>query len=158
MNKCMLLGRWTNKLETKNVNGKTVINATLATPKTYVKEGESSADFLNIVIWEKRAEVTALHHGNKGDEVLVEARVQTRSFNKDGVKQYITEFLVEDIHFLRKAKENAQAEQSEQNFPSQMNSGLSSSNNSFNQSSTAPQNPWGFPQSAQSNPFGIPTN
>ncbi|MBA4533824.1 single-stranded DNA-binding protein [Brevibacillus halotolerans] len=154
MNKCILLGRWTNKLETKNVNGKTVINATLATPKAYVKEGESSADFLNIVIWEKRAEVTALHHGNKGDEVLIEARVQTRSYNKDGVKQYITEFLVEEIHFLRKAKETTQSEQSGQNITSQTYNGLSGSNNSINQSS---QNPWGVPKSTQSNPFGIPT-
>src|SRR5699024_4232496 len=62
--------------------------------------GEYDADFINIVAFGKTAEVMA-NHLQKGNRVGVEGRIQSGSYtNKDGVKVYTTDLIVESFHFV----------------------------------------------------------
>jgi len=59
-----------------------------------------STTWLNIVCWEKLAE-TAGNFPHKGSKVLVEGKVQNRSYEgKDGQKKYITEIVAMHLEFL----------------------------------------------------------
>src|SRR5699024_2348132 len=62
--------------------------------------GEYDADFINIVAFGKTAEIMA-NHLMKGNRVGVEGRIQSGSYtNKDGVKVYTTDLIVESFHFV----------------------------------------------------------
>ena len=62
--------------------------------------GEYDADFINIVAFGKTAEIMA-NHLTKGNRVGVEGRIQSGSYtNKDGVKVYTTDLIVESFHFV----------------------------------------------------------
>lgn len=58
----------------------------------------------NIVAWRGLAEI-AEKYIRKGGQIYVEGRIQTRSWEKDGVKQYITEILADSIQLLGKKPE-----------------------------------------------------
>lgn len=60
---------------------------------------ENMADFVPIVAWDKLAEIVG-NHLAKGSQVVVEGRFQTRSYEKDGQKHYVSEILADDIEFL----------------------------------------------------------
>ena len=103
MNKVILMGRMTRDLELKYTqSGKAVGQFSLAIDK-YVN-GEKSADFINCVAWEKTAETISKYCG-KGRQILVEGRVQSRSYEKDGQKRYITEVVVSHMEFCGSKKD-----------------------------------------------------
>jgi single-strand DNA-binding protein len=69
------------------------------------KEGnkKEQADFHNIVVFGRQAE-TAGQYLKKGQSVLVEGRIQTRSWDdKDGQKKYRTEIVADRVQFGPKA-------------------------------------------------------
>lgn len=68
-------------------------------------------DWINVVVWDKRAE-TCSQHLHKGSKVLVEGRIQTRSYDaQDGSKRYVTEVVANNVEFIDRKP------QSEQNAP-----------------------------------------
>ena len=93
MNKIMLLGRLVRDPEVRyTTTGKVVCQFTLAVDRPFTnQDGQREADFINIVVWGKTAELC----GNslmKGHRVLVDGRLQIRSYDgKDGNKHYVTE-------------------------------------------------------------------
>ena len=100
MNKVILIGRLTKDVELKYTpSGSAVANVTVAVDR-YSKEGDKSADFINVVVWNKSAENLAQYKG-KGDQIAVEGSLQTRSYEaQDGSKRYITEVLASRIEFI----------------------------------------------------------
>lgn len=68
-------------------------------------------DWLNIVVWGKAAEAC----GNnliKGRKVLVEGRIQVRSYDaNDGSKRYVTEIVANDVEFIDAKKATGQGNQ-----------------------------------------------
>ncbi|MCR4311614.1 MAG: single-stranded DNA-binding protein, partial [Candidatus Taylorbacteria bacterium] len=69
------------------------------------KEGnkKEQADFHNIVVFGRQAE-TAGQYLKKGQSVLIEGRIQTRSWDdKDGSKKYRTEIVADRVQFGPKA-------------------------------------------------------
>lgn len=104
MNKCTLVGRMVKDAELKFLpsTGTATANFTIAVNRMFKKEGQPTADFINIVIWGKQAENTA-NYTHKGSLVAVSGRIQTRSYDaKDGTKRYITEVVAEEVQFLDK--------------------------------------------------------
>lgn len=93
INKVTLLGHLGRDAEVKyTTTGKAVCNASLATEKSWKKDGEwkKSTTWHKIVAWGKLAEALGL--GTKGSLVLVEGELTQRSWeNREGVKQYVTE-------------------------------------------------------------------
>ena len=103
MNKVILMGRMTRDIELRYTqSGKAVGQFALAIDK-YVG-GEKSADFINCVAWEKTAELIKNYCG-KGRQILIEGRLQSRSYEKDGQKRYITEVVVSHMEFCGSKKD-----------------------------------------------------
>ena len=106
MNNVNLIGRLTKAPELRSTtSGKNVCTFTLAVNRKFKKD---EADFLNIVAWDKTADLCSKYL-NKGDQVGVTGNIQTRSYDdKDGKKVYITEIIAEDITFIGSGKKTAE--------------------------------------------------
>lgn len=108
MNKVILLGRLTKDPEIRYSAGaeqKAVARFALAVNRAFKKEGEQSADFINIVAFGKNAEF-AEKYFRKGQQILVEGRWQTGSFEKDGKKFYTNDCIVEHFDFADSKKDS----------------------------------------------------
>ena len=106
MNKVILAGRLTRDPEVRYTqSGKAVASFTLAVDRRFGRKnaeanGQPTADFIPIVVWERLAEGC----GNnliKGSQVLVEGRMQVRSYDaQDGSKRYVTEVVANEVEFM----------------------------------------------------------
>lgn len=105
VNKVILVGNVGQKPTSRDVNGKTVANFTLATSTR--SKGESVTEWHRIVCWERTAEL-ALQYLDKGSKLYVEGRITYRKFNnKEGVEQNSTEIVVSDMKFLGESPKKA---------------------------------------------------
>lgn len=76
-------------------SGKAVTNFRIAT-----KNYNDTSEWHSIVAFDKLAEIAGKHL-TKGKQVYVQGRIQTRTFeNKEGVTQYKTEIVADNIKFL----------------------------------------------------------
>lgn len=103
MNKVILMGRLTRDPEVRYSTGDNPIaiaRYTLAVDRRrQSKEGETNADFPNILAFGKSAEF-AEKYLKKGTKICVTGRIQTGSYtNKEGQKVYTTEVVAEDQEF-----------------------------------------------------------
>lgn len=105
MNNVILIGRLTKDLEVKELEGgKKVANFTLAVSRKYKnEEGKVEADFINCVAWNETSE-RIKEFCKKGDLLGVTGRLTSSSYEKDEVKHYKTEVIVENISFLTPKK------------------------------------------------------
>lgn len=104
MNRIILLGRLTREPEVKVTSSdKTTTTFGLAVDRPFKnREGKTEADFINIVTWNKTAEVAG-NYLHKGERCLVEGRLQIRSYEgKDGQKHYVTEVIADRVEFIEK--------------------------------------------------------
>ncbi|MDE3058659.1 MAG: single-stranded DNA-binding protein [Bacteroidota bacterium] len=60
---------------------------------------QERTDWHNIVAWRKLAEICG-EWLKKGRRIYIEGKLQTRSYEKDGVKKYITEVVADDMIML----------------------------------------------------------
>lgn len=102
LNKVLLYGNLTRDPELRAIpSGQQVASFGLATNRTFKgKDGtqQEQSEFHNIVAFGRTAEVMG-QYLKKGRPVYVEGRIQTRSWDKDGVKQYRTEIVVDTFQF-----------------------------------------------------------
>lgn len=102
LNKVLLYGNLTRDPEVKALpSGAQVANFSIATNRVYKdKDGarQESTEFHNIVMFGRTAEVAG-QYLKKGRPVYIEGRLQTRSWEKDGQKQYRTEIIVDNFQF-----------------------------------------------------------
>lgn len=105
MNKVILVGRLTKEPEVRYTNnGKAVANLTLAVDTVFGKKKRT--DFLTIIVWGNSAEFCG-NNLNKGSKVLIEGRLQVRSYDaKDGSKRYVTEIVSGYLESLERKKES----------------------------------------------------
>lgn len=99
MNTAILIGRLTAdpELRTSN-NGLNYCRFTVAVDR-YSKGEDKKTDFINCVAWRQTAEFVERYF-SKGRMIAVQGSIQTGSFtNKDGVKVYTTDVLVDKAHF-----------------------------------------------------------
>ena len=71
-------------------------------------------DFPSIVVFGKMAELVEKYL-KKGSQVAVQGRLQTGSYEKDGVRHYTTDIIASNIKFLAKPKQDSNTSSSEQN-------------------------------------------
>lgn len=107
LNQVNLIGRLTKAPELRKTQaGQDVASFSMATNRTWTdKEGKKQevAEFHNIVVWGKLAELVSKWL-EKGQEAMVQGRLQTRSYEaKDGSKRYITEIVADNVQFGQKA-------------------------------------------------------
>lgn len=106
INKAMIVGNLTRDPEQKTLpSGIAVTTFSLATNRVYKdKDGnkQENVDYHNIVVFGRQAE-TSGQYLKKGQSAFVEGRMQTRSWEQDGVKKYRTEVVAESVQFGPKA-------------------------------------------------------
>ncbi|MDR7130828.1 single-strand DNA-binding protein [Algoriphagus sp. 4150] len=103
-NKVQLIGYLGAKVELKTLeSGKVLGHASIATNESYRNQkGErvTETTWHRLVIWGKNAELLE-KYTDKGSEIAVEGKISTRDYSdKDGIKRYITEVVVNDFLFL----------------------------------------------------------
>lgn len=108
MNKIILIGRLTADPELRYTpNGKAVCSFTLAVNRPYTGEGgERTADFIEIVVWNKAAENTA-QYLVKGRQAAVEGRLQIQSYEKDGQRRWRTQVVAHSVEFLGSSSDSS---------------------------------------------------
>lgn len=115
MNRIILLGRLVKDPDVKvTTSGKTVCTFTLAVDRPFSgKDGKREADFINIQTWNKAAELIG-NYVSKGQRLLVDGRLQIRSYDgKDGQKHYATEVVADRVEFIERKEKSAQKAESE---------------------------------------------
>ena len=101
MNKVILMGRLTRDPEVRYSQGQqamAIARYTLAVDRRFKREGEQTADFIQCVAFGKSGEF-AEKYFRKGTKVVVEGRIQTGSYEKDGQRVYTTDIVVEQQEF-----------------------------------------------------------
>jgi single-strand DNA-binding protein len=130
LNKAMIIGNLTRDPEVKNTpNGATVATFSVATNMVWTDQSgqkQERVEFHNMVAWRKLADICG-QYLRKGSKVYVEGRLQTNSWEKDGVKHYRTEIVVENMIMLDRPGQAAPSsggnygQPARQEFPSNNN-------------------------------------
>ncbi len=106
MNKVVLMGRLSRDADIRQANNTTVARFSLAVDRRFKQEGGQDADFISCVAFGKTAEFIDKYI-YKGMKIALEGRIQTGSYtNKDGVKIYTTDVVVEAVEFAESKKQD----------------------------------------------------
>src|SRR5882672_11510401 len=102
INKVFLFGNLTRDPELRALpSGMNVCSFSVATNRVYKdRDGkkQEQTDFHNVVVFGRQADIVS-QYLKKGSSVFVEGRMQTRSWEKDGKKNYRTEVIADQIQF-----------------------------------------------------------
>lgn len=118
LNKATLVGRVTKDPESRALpGGGAVVNFGVATNRTWKgkdDQKQEETEFHNIVAFGKLAEIIA-RYVKKGQLILIEGRIQTRSWEAEGIKKYRTEIVAEEMQMgPRAANSGGQATSGEE--------------------------------------------
>ena len=108
LNKVLLMGNLTRPPELRYTpNGTPVSDLRLAVNRSYSTQGgerRQETHFFTVVVWGKQAESCG-EYLDKGSQVMVEGRLQTREWEtKDGQKRNVVEVVAERVQFLGRPK------------------------------------------------------
>lgn len=111
MNKVILMGRLTRDPEVRYSQGENataIARYTLAVDRRFTRNNDDqTADFINCVAFGRSGEF-AEKYLHKGTKIAITGRIQTGSYtNKDGVKVYTTDVVVEDQEFAESKNASA---------------------------------------------------
>lgn len=108
INNVVLVGRLTKDIELrKSQSGQSVCSFTVA-----VNRWSEEADFINCVAWKQSADFLS-QYASKGDVVSVEGRIQTRSYEGEHGKVYVTEVVANSVQLLSGKKDEQKNEQTD---------------------------------------------
>ncbi len=97
INRVVLVGRLTKDVELKKTNsGLSVVQFTVACDR---RSKDEPADFINCVAWRQPAEFLG-QYAKKGNIIGVDGRLQTRTFDRNGQKVYVTEAIADNVRLL----------------------------------------------------------
>jgi single-strand DNA-binding protein len=102
-NQAIVMGNLTRDPELRSTpSGQQVASFAVATNRTWMDssgERKEAVEYHEIVAWGKLGELAAQYLA-KGRKVMVIGRLQTQSWEKDGVKRSRTEIVASDVNFL----------------------------------------------------------
>ena len=105
-----MIGNLTKDVECRTTqSGVKVANFTIAINRRVKSNGEQQTDFFNIVAWRQLAELCEKYL-SKGKKVAVIGSIQTRTYEKDGVKRTAWDILADEVEFLSPADKGARKE------------------------------------------------
>jgi single-strand DNA-binding protein len=115
VNRVTILGRLGKDPEFKTFNnGGSVANFSVATSETWkdktTGEKKESTEWHNIVAYNPLSEIVQ-KYVRKGDQIYIEGKLKTRSWEKDGSTRYITEIVASSVVMIG-AKKDGSSEQS----------------------------------------------
>lgn len=115
LNQVQIIGRLGGDPEVRNLpNGDAVANFTVATSDKWKDkqsgEQKEKTEWHRLVIYGKLAEVAGKYL-KKGSQAFFQGKLQTREWEKDGVKRYTTEIIVNQMTMLGSPGESGQGGQ-----------------------------------------------
>jgi len=139
INKVILVGNVGQDPETRYMpNGNAVTNITLATSETWKDKNtgqqQERTEWHRVTFYQKLAEIVA-EYVRKGSKLYVEGRLQTRSWEQDGVKRYATDIIANEMQMLDGRGSGGGSDSSY----SQSNPSASSSSSSSSRPASSPQ-------------------
>lgn len=104
VNKVILVGNLGNDPDVRYMpNGNAVANVSLATSDSWkdknTGEQQERTEWHRVVFFNRLAEIVE-QYVKKGSKIYVEGRLQTRSWEQDGVKRYTTEIVASEMQML----------------------------------------------------------
>ena len=107
INVVVLNGRLTKSPELKMTQSNIAYcNFTIAVNRQFKSDtGEQEADFISAIVWRKNAE-NLVKFQTKGSLIGIVGRIQTRNYDGDNGKVYVTEVVADSIQFLESKKSN----------------------------------------------------
>ena len=114
VNKAIIVGNVGSDPDIRTMpNGNQVVNLSIATSDEWkdknTGEKKEKTEWHRCVFFNKIADIAA-QYVNKGSKICVEGRLQTRSYEQDGVKKYSTEIVVNDMQMLDSKNTNSNNE------------------------------------------------
>lgn len=102
-NQAIIMGNLTRDPELRSIpSGQQVASFAVATNRSWQDasgERKEAVEYHEVVAWGKLGELAAQYLA-KGRKVMVVGRLQTQSWEKDGIKRQRTEIVASDINFL----------------------------------------------------------
>ncbi|EGQ2901601.1 TPA: single-stranded DNA-binding protein [Staphylococcus pseudintermedius] len=116
INNVTLVGRLTRDPNIRTTqSGVTVGQFSLAVDRHFTNQnGEKEADFPNVVVFRKQAELVGKYL-SKGRLCGVVGRLQTRKYDKDGQTVFVTEVVADSVQFLDSGNNHQQNNTYQQN-------------------------------------------
>lgn len=104
VNKAIIVGNVGNDPEVRYMpNGNAVANVSIATSDTWkdrnTGEQQERTEWHRVVFFNRLAEIVE-QYVKKGSKLYIEGRLQTRSWEQDGVKRYTTEIVANEMQML----------------------------------------------------------
>ena len=120
-NQAIVMGNLTRDPELRTTpSGQSVASFAVATNRSWQDassgERKEAVEYHEIVAWGKLGEL-ANQYLSKGRKVMVIGRLQTQSWEKDGIKRQRTEIVASDINFLDRPGEGPAAGSSDETSP-----------------------------------------
>lgn len=168
LNKCLIIGNLGRDPEVSYTpSGKAVAKLAIATTDRWTDkntgEKKERTEWHRVTFFGKQAE-TVGKYLSKGKQIYVEGRLQTSSYEKDGITRYSTDIIASSFQFLG-TKSDQNQNNGQQNAFNQFNN--QNQNSGFNQqpqqpqqnsgfqNNSAPQNNGGFQQNTGGGPSGF---
>ena len=110
VNKVILVGNLGAKPELRHTGGGTPVTELRLATAERRKDGDNwveHTEWHSVIVWSKQAE-NCERYLDKGSQVYVEGRLQTRSWEQDGQKRYKTEVVANTVQFLSGGGRNDQ--------------------------------------------------
>jgi single-strand DNA-binding protein len=120
VNKVLLTGRLTRDPEMRSLaSGKNVTTFTVASNE-FIGGGKEKAEYHPVVAWDRLAEIAGRYLG-KGQQVAIEGRLQTRSWDDDkGARHWKTEIVASHVEMLSgRKKKDYEAQQAADSLAAQ---------------------------------------
>jgi len=111
LNHCQIAGYTTSEATLRFTTGGTAVaNFTVVYNRRWLVDGEwqSEPSFIPCVVWKDAAE-RAKEQVHKGTAVMVEGRIQSREWEKDGETRKTLEIVVSRLQVLERREESASA-------------------------------------------------
>tara|TARA_B100001540_G_scaffold304207_1_gene313671 strand:+ start:859 stop:1284 length:426 start_codon:yes stop_codon:yes gene_type:complete len=114
VNKAIIVGNVGSDPDIRTMpNGNQVVNLSIATSDEWkdknTGEKKEKTEWHRCVFFNKIADIAA-QYVNKGSKLYIEGRLQTRSYEQNGVKKYSTEIVVNDMQMLDSKNTNSNNE------------------------------------------------
>ena len=119
MNKMHIIGNVTRDPEVKQSNaGLTICNFSVAVNRHFKnpQTGQTETDFFSVVAFRQLGELCSKYLG-KGRKVAVVGSMQSRSYEKDGVKRTVWELVADEVEFLTASGEKSDAPEADKKHP-----------------------------------------
>lgn len=118
MNNVILIGRLVREPDLRYTSGSqmAVCRFTLAIDRRVKQGEEKKAAFPNVICFGKTAENCEKFLA-KGRKVAVQGRLQTGSYEKDGVKHYTTDVIADNVEFLEWGEKNGESAKESRSEP-----------------------------------------